>query len=126
MHLYELICIYICCIYKNISSPLYLRQIVTSIHKLSHKIWLNLNRLDRGLQRFLLAFSPFCDELKYTPDRDFFTIFLKLKNLRFLKKLKKNFFSFTENTIYILKCLYRCVVSKKYLIMHTAYIFQKL
>ena len=60
-----------------------------SIHKLSHKIGLNLNRLDRGLQKFLLAFSPFCDKLKYTPDRDHFTIFLKNQKLGFLKKFIK-------------------------------------
>ena len=83
---YLMICrnAYICCIYicnllprviKNLLSPLYLRQIVISIHKLSHKIELNLKRLGRGLQRFLLAFSPFCDELKYTPNRDFFPFF---------------------------------------------------
>ena len=64
---------------KNLSSPLYLRQIVTPIRELSHKIGLDLNRLGIGLQRFLLAFSPFCDELKYTPERDFFFHFSKNK-----------------------------------------------
>ena len=70
-------CLYVCNgqAIKDLSSPLYLRQIVKFIRKMSHKIGLNLNRLDRGLQRFLLPFSPFCDELKYTPDRDFFPFF---------------------------------------------------
>ena len=52
-------------------------------------------------------------ELKYTPGRDFF------------QKNHKIFFSFTEKIKYILNCLHRCVVSKKYLIMHTAYIFSE-
>ncbi len=66
---------------KNHLSPLYLRQIVKSIHILSHKIGLSLNRLGRGLQRFLLAFYPFCDELKYTQ----FSRFSKKSKLGFLK-----------------------------------------
>ena len=65
--------IYICCIYvcnllprliKNLSNPLYLWKIVTSIFKLSRKTELHLNRVGRGLQRFLLAFPHFFEELK--------------------------------------------------------------